>query len=123
MDNPLLPPPSLRLMQAIWFLSEPWPHLGGLRELVTRVAFHFESDAPEAPKKKVVEGCAAAAVAQDVDEAALAAALDAVEAAAMGLPMQETILWRLALAAQTGAEAGVEDLPRRLLSLAAADAG
>lgn len=119
MDTFLPPPPSIRLMQAIWFLSEPWPHLGGLRELVTRVAFHFESDAPGAPKKKVVEGCAALAIKAEVDEAALTEELDAAEAVALTLPMQEALLWRMDLAAQMQAL----EIPHRLLSLAAADAG
>lgn len=111
-------PPRIQLLQAIWFLSRPWPHLDGWRELVVRAAFRFESDSPAAPAKKVIEGCSVCAVAQAVDEAQLAAQLDGAEAFAMALPMGAVIPWRAALEGSACAP-----VPVRLLSWAAADAG
>ncbi len=110
--------PRIRLTQTLWYLSRPWPHLGGLRELVVRAAFGFESDSPAAPAKKVVEGCSVMAMGAGVDEAQLVAALDGAEAMGLEMPMREVIPWRAALE-----HSPMAAIPARLLSWAAADAG
>lgn len=111
--------PRLRLVQSIWFLSRPWPHLGGLRELVARNAFRVKWEAADGQaKEKTIEGCASVPVAANVDEAQLIQSLDSAEELGRLLPEAEVIAWRAALEA-----APLAAIPKRLLAYGAADAG
>ncbi len=110
--------PRIQLAQTLWYLSRPWPHLDGWCELVVRAAFKFEYAGPNAPRKKMIEGCSAIALDARLDRAQLVATLDAAEVAGSALPLQAVIPWRAALG-----QSPVESIPARLLSWAAADAG
>ena len=111
-------PPRSQLTQAIWFLSRPWPHLGGLRELVARTAFRVKWEVDGVAKEKIIEGCAAVPLDEFIDEAQLIQSLDAAETCALLLPEAQVIAWRDALES-----ADIAEIPERLFSYAAADAG
>lgn len=110
-----------RLVQCLWFLSRPWPHLSGLRELLLRAAFRL-------PDGRVIEGCAASGVPGEVDAVALAARLDAAEAALQaGAAVHDPLAARLLALAERdarfrGGERGnAHAWPRRIRLLAPAE--
>lgn len=111
-------PPRIAMTQAIWFLSRPWPHLGGLRELVARIAFRVKWEVDGAAREKTIEGCGSIPVDEWMDEAALIASLDEAEILGKSLPEAEVLDWREALAL-----AGLAAIPAHLVSRAGADAG